>query len=133
MEFIFNPSSTDADVAKQLVDYMSYLNEQDPKVPLYKWNSYWYILKDNVWEKGRKTEPMELRKFITNEYKALYIHWQGKYNKMACVRHTTNTCKQFFKGRCDQCAEIYRKLGNHSYKNRIIKESKEHFYDSSLT
>ena len=89
----------------------------------------WYYFNGNRWEETH--DAMKLRQFITQDITALYTHWQGKYNKMASEQDD-NLAKKVLEERTVQCAKIVIKLGDATFKDKVIKESRELFYNKDF-
>ena len=103
-------------------------------------------IKDNTWyyfnnDMGGKWEETEqghlLRKKFSNDIVNLYLHYQIKYQKMANEllaegKDETSFDYQFRNNQIVNISKVIIKLKDSGYKDKIIKECKEYFYDKKF-
>ena len=95
-------------------------------------------LKENLWyyfneKKGGKWEETDmghrLRSRLSNEIVELYMFWQVKYQQMANMEDEDSELYSILNNRVTNCSKVIIKLKDSGYKDKIMKECKELFYD----
>tara|TARA_Y100000389_G_C17462502_1_gene522897 strand:+ start:244 stop:2982 length:2739 start_codon:yes stop_codon:yes gene_type:complete len=98
-------------------------------------------LKENLWyyfneKKGGKWEETEmghrLRSRLSNEIVNLYMFWQARYQTMANMEEEDSELHSILNNRVTNCSKVIIKLKDSSYKDKIMKECKELFYDEKF-
>ena len=95
-------------------------------------------LKENLWyyfneKKGGKWEETDmghrLRSRLSNEIVELYMFWQGKYHQRFDLEDEDSELYSILNNRVTNCSKVIIKLKDSGYKDKIMKECKELFYD----
>ena len=98
-------------------------------------------LKENLWyyfneKKGGKWEETDmghrLRSRLSNEIVELYMFWQVKYQQMANMEDEDSELYSILNNRVTNCSKVIIKLKDSSYKDKIMKECRELFYDEKF-
>jgi P4 family phage/plasmid primase-like protien len=98
-------------------------------------------LKENLWyhfneHHGGKWEPTELghklRSKLSNEIVDLYMYWQVKYQQLANQEEEDSEMHGILNNRVTNCSKVIIKLKDSSYKDKIMKECRELFYDEKF-
>jgi len=89
----------------------------------------WYSFTGVRWKKTK--DAMHLRKFISGDICDLYLDWAKNYNKMA-NESEDELLGEIFKDRAKKCVDIFSKLGDNAFKNKVIQECKELFIDEEF-
>ena len=95
-------------------------------------------LKENLWyyfneKKGGKWEETDmghrLRSRLSNEIVELYMFWQVKYQQLLYLEDEDSELYSILNNRVTNCSKVIIKLKDSGYKDKIMKECKELFYD----
>ena len=98
-------------------------------------------LKENLWyhfneKKGGKWEETEmghkLRSRLSNVIVDLYTHYQIKYQNKAKEAEEESLAQQILNAQASNCCKVIIKLKDSVYKDKIMKECKELFYDEKF-
>ena len=98
-------------------------------------------LKENFWyyfneEKGGKWEPTEigheLRKKLSNDIVDIYMYYMKKYQDLSKVQEENSITKKIYDQMVANCGTCINKLKDSNYKDKIIRECRELFYDSEF-
>ena len=90
----------------------------------------WYIYKNHRWH--RENDGMSLRQKISNELCDKYFRIISDYNKLAASQNITEEEKEEYKKKGNDVLEIVKKLKTTSFKENIMKECKELFFDKEF-
>ncbi|MBD23925.1 MAG: hypothetical protein CMG46_02825 [Candidatus Marinimicrobia bacterium] len=98
-------------------------------------------IKDNTWYYfnefiGGRWEPTEmghkLRSRLSSEIVDLYSHYQSKYQQLANLEEDDSEFQNIYNNRVANCCKVIIKLKDSGYKDKIMKECKEYFYDKEF-
>ena len=98
-------------------------------------------IKDNIWYYfneliGGRWEVTEmghkLRSRLSNEIVDLYMHYQNKYQQLANTAEEGTDQHFYMNNRVANCSKVIIKLKDSGYKDKIMKECKEYFYDKEF-
>ena len=87
-------------------------------------NEDWYMYKNHRWHRD---DGMSLRQLISTELCMKYVHIISEYNKLATSQDITEEEKEEYKKKGNEVLEITKKLKTTSFKENVMKESKELF------
>ena len=73
-----------------------------------------------------------LRSRLSNEIVELYMFWQVKYQQMANMEDEDSELYSILNNRVTNCSKVIIKLKDSSYKDKIMKECRELFYDEKF-
>lgn len=90
----------------------------------------WYIYKNHRWH--RENDGMSLRQKISNELCDKFFRIISEYNKLAGSKDITEEEKEEYKKKGNEVLEIVKKLKTTSFKENIMKESKELFFNKEF-
>ena len=75
----------------------------------------------------------KLRSQLSNKIVDLYMYWQTKYQQQANMEDDEESdIKQILNNRVSNCSKVIIKLKDSGYKDKIMKECKELFYDEKF-
>ena len=98
-------------------------------------------MKENLWyhfneKKGGKWEETEmghkLRSQLSNKIVDLYMYWQSKYQQQANMEDEESEMHSILNNRVSNCSKVIIKLKDSGYKDKIMKECREYFYDKTF-
>ena len=92
---------------------------------------YWNELMGGKWEVTEQGHI--LRKRLSGEIVDLYTYWQGKYQNQLSPLDEEDELYQILNNRVKNICKVIIKLKDSSYKDNIMKECKELFYDKDFT
>jgi len=92
-------------------------------------NKMWFFFNGQRWQETN--DAMKLRQFISKEIRDLYTDWQKNFSDMAS-QQDDETLQELWGKRATKCSNIFSKLGDASFKDKVIKESKELFHDQEF-
>ena len=119
---------THYDVANVIADY--YKNEF---VCSGLKENFWYYFNES---KGGKWEPTEvgheLRKKLSNEIVDIYLYYAKKYQNLSEASEEDSIQKKIYDQMVANCGKIISKLKDSTYKDKIIRECRELFYDEEF-
>ena len=92
-------------------------------------NGDWYKYENHLWKK--ENDGVSLRKIISNQLPKIYMKVINKYNKMISSEGNdlSEQEKEDCKNKTKEILNIVKQLKTVSFKDNIMKESKENFYD----
>jgi len=96
----------------------------------------WYIYKNHIWR--RESDGMSLRQKISTELCDIYSKIMSKNNQIICGQIKINNQditeeeKDEYKQRNKEVLEIIKKLKTTAFKENVMKECKELFYDKEF-
>ena len=92
----------------------------------------WYVYKNHKWHK--ETDGMSLRQKISNELCKKFVIRISQYNKLISTNHDlTDAEKEEIKKKSDVLLEVTKKLKTTAFKENIMKECRELFFDKDFT
>ena len=92
--------------------------------------NYWYHFNELKGGKWEATEiGHELRKKLSNEIVHIYFFYMKKYQSLSEGCEDGSIQKQIYDKMVANCGKIISKLKDSSYKDKIIRECRELFYD----
>ena len=86
----------------------------------------WYSYNGVTWTETH--DAIDLRRFISTEVRGLFTKWQTIWFKDSNDAEDTTEAENA-KTRSENCAKVYLKLGDASFKDKVIKECKELFHE----
>ena len=92
--------------------------------------SEWYVFKNHVWSK--ESDGYSVRTKISNDLRVEYIKLITEYNKINSHDGITEEEKEENKKKSKTIYDITNKLGQTAFKDCIMKECKELFYDKDF-
>ena len=95
-------------------------------------NHDWYKFENHVWIK--ESDGISLRKKISTDLCNVYYKIMSHYNKLQTCNDPsiTDEDREEYKNKGKEVLEIVKKLRTTSYKDNILKESKELFHDDDF-
>ena len=96
-------------------------------------DNMWYFF--NEWIGGRwelTEQGHKLRSRLSNEIVDLYIYYQKKYQEKAKEYEEESDFRTMYDNRVANCGKVIIKLKDSGYKDKIMKECKEYFYDNKF-
>ena len=95
--------------------------------------NYWYHFNENKGGKWEATEVgHELRKKLSNEIVDIYMFYLKKYQEESKSHDEGSDWKKLYDMKVANCGKIIAKLKDSTYKDKIIRECRELFYDSEF-
>ena len=92
--------------------------------------NYWYYFNEEHGGRWEATEiGHELRKKLSREICDIYIHFAKKYQEESKKYEEGNINKNYYDKLVSNCGKIISKLKDSTYKDKIIRECRELFYD----
>lgn len=93
-------------------------------------NNEWYIYKNHRWHK--ESDGMSLRQLISTKQVDLYSNIISKNNQLASSEDTPEEEKEEYKAKNKEILEITKHLKTTAFKENIMKECKELFFDKDF-
>ena len=92
--------------------------------------NYWYFFNEDHGGRWEDTEiGHELRKKLSREICDIYIHYTKKYQEESKKYEEGHINKNYYDKLVSNCGKIISKLKDSNYKDKIIRECRELFYD----
>lgn len=93
----------------------------------------WYMFKNHLWTPSR--DGIELRQKISTELVTKYMKLISDFNRMASTDNpdVTEEEKEEYKKKSKKVLELIKNLKTTSFKENLMKEAKELFYDDKFT
>tara|TARA_Y100000389_G_scaffold170184_1_gene177008 strand:+ start:2380 stop:5166 length:2787 start_codon:yes stop_codon:yes gene_type:complete len=121
-------TGTHYDVANVIADY--YKNEF---ICSGLKENFWYYFNES---KGGKWEPTEigheLRKKLSGEIVNIYLYYASKYQNLSQASEESSMERKIYDLLVANCGKIISKLKDSTYKDKIIRECRELFYDEEF-
>jgi len=93
----------------------------------------WYFFNEFIGGRWEMTEQgHKLRSRLSNEIVDLYMYYQLKYQKMANLEEEGSEFQNIYNNRVSNCSKVIIKLKDSGYKDKIMKECREYFYDNKF-
>ncbi len=93
----------------------------------------WYYFNERLGGRWEETEMgHRLRSRLSNEIVELYMYWQAKYQQLAHGVDEEDEMHSILNNRITNCSKVIIKLKDSSYKDKIMKECRELFYDEKF-
>ena len=94
----------------------------------------WYYFNEYIGGRWEMTEQgHKLRSRLSNEIVNVYLYYQTKYQHLASQEEEDSEFKNIYNNRVANCSKVIIKLKDSGYKDKIMKECKEYFYDNKFT
>ena len=117
-----------ADVANVIFHYF-----KDSFVCANMKDNLWYYFHEYIGGKWEATEMgHKLRSKLSNEIVDLYPFYLTKYQEKARLEEEESELRQIYDNRVTNCSKVIVKLKDSSYKDKIMKECREYFYDNKF-
>ena len=96
-------------------------------------DNIWYFFNEWIGGRWEMTEQgHKLRSRLSNEIVDLYMYYQTKYQESARLEEEDSEWRTFYDNRVANCGKVIIKLKDSGYKDKIMKECKEYFYDNKF-
>jgi P4 family phage/plasmid primase-like protien len=96
-------------------------------------DNMWYFFNECIGGRWELTEQgHKLRSRLSNEIVDLYIYYQKKYQEKAKEYEEESDFRTMYDNRVANCGKVIIKLKDSGYKDKIMKECKEYFYDNKF-
>ena len=93
----------------------------------------WYYFNEYIGGRWEITEQgHRLRSRLSNEIVDLYAFYLNKYQEKARLEEEESEFRQIYDTRVANCGKVIVKLKDSSYKDKIMKECREYFYDNKF-
>ena len=93
----------------------------------------WYYFNEDIGGRWEITEQgHRLRSRLSNEIVDLYAFYLNKYQEKARLEEEESEFRQIYDTRVANCGKVIVKLKDSSYKDKIMKECREYFYDNKF-
>lgn len=94
----------------------------------------WYYFNELIGGRWELTEQgHKLRSRLSNEIVDLYMFYCNKYQQMAHLEEEGSEFQNIYNNRVANCSKVIIKLKDSGYKDKIMKECREYFYDNKFT
>ena len=94
----------------------------------------WYYFNELIGGRWEVTEQgHKLRSRLSNEIVDLYMYYQNKYQQKANMEEEGSDFENIYNNRVSNCSKVIIKLKDSGYKDKIMKECREYFYDNKFT
>ena len=94
----------------------------------------WYYFNELIGGRWELTEQgHKLRSRLSNEIVDLYMYYQNKYQQKANMEEEGSEFQNIYNNRVANCSKVIIKLKDSGYKDKIMKECREYFYDNKFT
>jgi len=94
----------------------------------------WYYFNELIGGRWELTEQgHKLRSRLSNEIVDLYMFYCTKYQQMAHLEEEGSEFQNIYNNRVANCSKVIIKLKDSGYKDKIMKECREYFYDNKFT
>jgi P4 family phage/plasmid primase-like protien len=94
----------------------------------------WYYFNELIGGRWEVTEQgHKLRSRLSNEIVDLYMYYQNKYQQKANMEEEGSDFENIYNNRVTNCSKVIIKLKDSGYKDKIMKECREYFYDNKFT
>ena len=92
----------------------------------------WYAFRDHSWKESH--EGSELRNLLSEQIRTMIGHYRTEYSQKQ--NHFENEGNKdyanMYEARMNNCIKLHNKLGESTYKDQVMKELRELFYDSKF-
>ena len=96
-------------------------------------DNLWYYFNEDIGGRWEITEQgHRLRSRLSNEIVDLYAFYLNKYQEKARLEEEESEFRQIYDTRVANCGKVIVKLKDSSYKDKIMKECREYFYDNKF-
>ena len=93
----------------------------------------WYYFNEHIGGRWELTEQgHRLRSRLSNEIVDLYAFYLTRYQEKARLEEEESEFRQIYDTRVANCGKVIVKLKDSGYKDKIMKECKEYFYDNKF-
>lgn len=93
----------------------------------------WYYFNEEIGGRWEVTEQgHRLRSRLSNEIVDLYAFYLNKYQEKARLEEEESEFRQIYDTRVANCGKVIVKLKDSGYKDKIMKECREYFYDNKF-
>lgn len=97
-------------------------------------DNMWYYFNELIGGRWEITEQgHKLRSRLSNEIVDLYMYYQNKYQQKANMEEEGSEFQNIYNNRVANCSKVIIKLKDSGYKDKIMKECREYFYDNKFT
>ena len=92
--------------------------------------NYWFYFNENIGGKWEQTEVgHELRKRLSGEIVEIYAYYLKKYQALSQSYPEGSDWRKLYDMKVANCGKVIAKLKDSNYKDKIIRECRELFYD----
>ena len=96
-------------------------------------DNLWYYFNEDIGGRWEITEQgHRLRSRLSNEIVDLYAFYLTRYQEKARLEEEESEWRSFYDTRVANCGKVIVKLKDSGYKDKIMKECKEYFYDNKF-
>jgi P4 family phage/plasmid primase-like protien len=93
----------------------------------------WYYFNEHIGGRWELTEQgHKLRSRLSNEIVDLFMYYQNKYQQKANMEEEGSEFQNIYNNRVANCSKVIIKLKDSGYKDKIMKECREYFYDNKF-
>jgi P4 family phage/plasmid primase-like protien len=96
-------------------------------------DNMWYYFNEFIGGRWELTDQgHRLRSRLSNEIVDLYMFYLTRYQEKARLEEEESEFRQIYDNRVANCGKVIVKLKDSGYKDKIMKECKEYFYDNKF-